>query len=127
MPPTYQPPPGYPPPPAGYAPPTGSVPPATGYLPATYAGAAVGVGIMSQFGGIAAWSIILGVVSIGVPIVTGLTTGGTVTYFYVLPIFGVIRGFVAVTRGKVLGGVVGIVLNVIGGLISLLASGVFFH
>jgi hypothetical protein len=56
--------------------------------------------------------------------VTGLTTGGSYTFFYVLPIFGLIRGVQAVTRGQVIGGGVGIVLNVIGGIISLLASGI---
>jgi hypothetical protein len=75
--------------------------------------------MMSQFRGVALWSVILGVLSVGVPIVTGLTSGSGVVYFYVLPIFGFIRGVQAVTRGQVIGGVVGIVLNAIGGLISL--------
>jgi len=79
---------------------------------------------MSQFRGLAAWSVILGVVSVGVPIVTFFAAGGTVTFFYVLPIFGLIRGVQALTRGQVIGGGVGIVLNVIGGIISLLASGI---
>ncbi len=74
---------------------------------------------MSQFTGMALWSVILGVLSVGVPILTGLTSGGHVVYFYVIPIFGLIRGIQAVTRGLVIGGIVGIVLNVIGGLISL--------
>jgi hypothetical protein len=106
----YTPPPGAP----GYAPPTG------------YAPLQTGAGIMSQFTGRAAWSIVLGVLSVGVPIVTGLTSNSTF-YFYVLPIFGFIRGVQAVTRGQVIGGIVGIVLNCIGGLISLMVSGVFFH
>ena len=104
----YAPPPGAP----GYAPPTG------------YAPLQTGAGIMSQFRGLAAWSVVLGVVSVGVPIVTFFSAGGTVTFFYVLPIFGFIRGVQAVTRGQLIGGGVGIVLNVIGGIISLLASGI---
>jgi hypothetical protein len=80
---------------------------------------AAGPSLMTQFRGMAGWSIILGVVSVGVPIVTGLTTGGSVVYFYVLPIFGLIRGVQAIMRGQVLGGIVGIVLNILGGLISL--------
>jgi hypothetical protein len=77
-----------------------------------------GAGIMSQFTGMALWSVILGLLSVGVPILTGLT-GGHIVYFYIIPIFGLIRGIQAVTRGLVIGGTVGIVLNVIGGLISL--------
>jgi hypothetical protein len=73
---------------------------------------------MSQFTGMARWSVILGVLSVGVPILTGLTSNGHIVYFYVIPIFGFIRGIQAVTRGQVIGGVVGIVLNAIGGLIS---------
>lgn len=81
-----------------------------------------GVNIMSQFKGIALWSVILGLLSVGVPIVTGLTSGGSVVYFYVLPIFGFIRGIQAVTRGQVIGGIVGIALNVLGGIISLILA-----
>jgi hypothetical protein len=88
--------------------------------------AAGGLGLASQFGGRALWSIILGLVSVGVPIATGLTTGGSFTFFYVLPIFGVIRGFQAIGKGQVIGGIVGIALNAIGGLISLWASGLLF-
>jgi len=73
---------------------------------------------MSQFTGMALWSVILGVLSVGVPILTSVA-GGQIVYFYVIPIFGLIRGIQAVTRGLVVGGIVGIVLNVIGGLISL--------
>jgi hypothetical protein len=86
--------------------------------PAGRTGLQSGAGIMSQFTGMALWSVILGLASVGVPIVTSLA-GGHIVYFYVIPIFGLIRGIQAVTRGLVIGGVVGIVLNVIGGLISL--------
>jgi len=74
---------------------------------------------MSQFTGFARWSIILGLLSVGVPIVSGLISGGSVFYFYILPIFGLIRGVQAVTRGQLIGGIVGIVLNIMGGLLSL--------
>ena len=86
-----------------------------------------GVTIASQFTGMAMWSVILGALAVGVPILTLLTTGGHIVYFYVIPIFGFIRGIQAVTRGQVIGGVVGIVLNILGGLISLIASGVLFR
>jgi hypothetical protein len=123
MPPSYQPAPVSYQPAQGYAPTPGYIPPASGYAPAVY-GAAAGFSLMSQFTGIALWSIILGAVSVGVPIATYLSTGGTVTFFYVLPIVGLIRGFTAISRGQVIGGMVGMGLNAIGGLISLFASGV---
>jgi hypothetical protein len=72
-----------------------------------------GAGLIFQFGGAAGWSVILGLISIGVPFLTkGL--------FNVMPIFGLIAGIRAVTRFRVIGGIVGIALNVIGGLIALL-------
>jgi len=74
---------------------------------------------MSQFTGMALWSVVLGALAVGVPVLTALSNNGHILYFYVIPIFGFIRGIQAVTRGQLIGGVVGIVLNAIGGLISL--------
>lgn len=74
-------------------------------------------GIMSQFTGAALGSIVAGALSIGVPIFSTF-------YFPVLPIFGVLSGFRAIMRGKLIGGLVGIALNVVGGIISLMASGI---
>src|SRR6266851_5306445 len=102
------PPPGSPPPtPPGYQPPPQSfsdIPPsaqgygmppgAPGYgnvPPAGYPQARPGISLTSQFTGIAMWSMI----------------------------FGFIRGVQAATRGQVIGGIVGIVLNVLGGIISV--------
>jgi hypothetical protein len=121
MPPNYQPPQqsfsDIPPSAPGYGMPPGA--PGYGYVPPTgYPTTRPGISLMSQFTGMAMWSIILGVVSVGVPVVTGLFTGGGVVYFYILPIFGFIRGVQAVTRGQVIGGIAGIVLNIIGGLLS---------
>ena len=119
------PPPGTPP--AGQPPaspsysdiPYGPAPGTPGYVPPTrYSPLQTSAGIMSQFTGMALWSVVLGVLSVGVPIVTALTSNGHIVYFYVIPIFGFIRGIQAVTRGQVIGGIVGIVLNAIGGLIS---------
>jgi hypothetical protein len=73
-------------------------------------------GLLGQFGGAAAWSIGFGVVSIVVPLVSTF-------YFPVMPIFGIINGFRAIQRGRMIGGIVGIVLNIVGGLMSLLVSG----
>jgi hypothetical protein len=94
--------------------------PGYGYVPPTgYPTTRPGITLMSQFTGTAMWSIILGLLSVGVPVVTGLMSNGSTFYFYILPIFGFIRGVQAVTRGQVIGGIVGIVLNIIGGLLSL--------
>jgi hypothetical protein len=78
--------------------------------------AAGGAAILYQLGGPAAWSIGFGLVSIVVPLVTDY-------YFPILPIAGGLGAIQAIRRGRVIGGVIGIVLNLIGGLVSLLASG----
>jgi hypothetical protein len=123
-PPPFQPPPGYlPPPPTnmpppGYAPQspptdyTGQVPPP--YMPVAAVGA--GTSLLSQFRGAAAWSVGFGVVSIVVPLVSSF-------YFPIMPIIGALNGVRAIQRGRVIGGIVGLVLNGIGGLIALIASG----
>ncbi len=95
--------------------------------PAGYPQGRPGISLTSQFTGLAMWSIILGALSVGVPLATGLMSNGGGYYFYVLPIFGFIRGVQAVTRGQMIGGIVGIVLNILGGLISVISSGLLFH
>jgi len=79
--------------------------------------AAVGAGgaLMSQFGGPALWSIGFGVVSIIVPFFANF-------YFPIMPIVGALNGVRAIQRGRVIGGIVGLVLNGIGGLVTLFAS-----
>jgi hypothetical protein len=121
MPPNYQPPQqsfsDIPPSAPGYGMPPGT--PGYGYVPPTgYPTTRPGITLMSQFTGMAMWSIILGLISIGVPVVTGMTGNSGAYYFYVLPIFGFIRGVQAVTRGQLIGGITGIVLNIFGGIIS---------
>lgn len=69
---------------------------------------------MYQFGGFGGWSVLLGLASIVVPIAFGYV-------FYVLPVFGIIAGVRAIMRGRIIGGIVGIVLNCIGGLITIVA------
>jgi hypothetical protein len=114
------PPPGYAPPPPGYAPPPqGYAPPPQGYqqpMPPGMVAAGGGIALMQQFGGPAAWSIILGVVGIIVPFVFNF-------YFPLLPIFGIISGIRAIQRGRVIGGAVGIAVNLLAGLVALFASG----
>ena len=72
--------------------------------------------LMQQFGGPAAWSIGLGVVGIVVPLFFSF-------YFPLLPIFGFISGIRAIMRGRLIGGIVGIVVNALAGLVALVASG----
>ena len=79
-------------------------------LPTRAAGAA---GLMSQLRGNAGWGILLGVICIVVPFVFNRV-------FFFLPILGLIAAIQAIRRGKLIGGIVGIVLNVIGGIITLL-------
>jgi hypothetical protein len=69
-----------------------------------------------QFGGAAAWSMGFGLVAIVVPLMSSF-------YFPILPIFGFINAIRAIRSGRLVGGIIGIVLNLFGGLVSLLASG----
>lgn len=113
-PPPFQPPPGYLPPPADIPPPGYSVLAPPPYMPVAAVGA--GATLMSQFGGAAAWSIGLGLVSIVVPLVSTF-------YFPIMPLIGAVNGVRAIQRGRVIGGIVGLALNAIAGIIALIASG----
>jgi hypothetical protein len=79
-------------------------------------GAVGGFNFMQQFGGAAAWSIGLGIVGIIVPLVVNF-------YFPLLPIIGFINAIRAIQRGRLIGGIVGIVVNALAGLVALFASG----
>jgi hypothetical protein len=81
------------------------------------AAAAAGAGsILYQFGGPALYSILAGLGSIALPLFAD-------RYFIVLPIFGALAGFRAIQRGRLLGGLAGIALNILGAIMSLFASG----
>jgi hypothetical protein len=67
--------------------------------------------LMSQFTGDAFWSVGVGVVSVVVPFVFNRV-------FFFLPLIGLFYGIRAIRRGRVVGGIVGVVLNVIAGLIA---------
>ena len=71
---------------------------------------------MQQFSGAALWSIGLGIVGIIVPFVANF-------YFPLLPIIGLIQGIRAIQRGRLIGGIVGIAVNLLAGLVALFASG----
>lgn len=75
-----------------------------------------GISLMQQFGGPAGASVLLGLIGIVVPFVANF-------YFPLLPIFGLISAVRAIQRGRLIGGIVGIVLNLIAGLVALIASG----
>ena len=126
--------PAYPPPPSpgGSPPPQVQMPPPPDYMqpyvqqqppytPQAYGpspgvvGGAMAGGVIYQLGGPAAWSIGFGVVSVIAPFTFGY-------YFPILPIAGAISGVRALQRGRVIGGIIGICVNVLGGLVSLLAS-----
>jgi len=128
-PPAYPPPPGAPPPSGTPPPPVYQGPSAPDYVQPylqqqPYAGqqqpypaaGPMGVGgaagILSQFTGRAAWSCGIGVVTIVAPFFFNFV-------FYLLALVGLIYGIQAIRRGQLIGGIVGIVLNVIGGLITI--------
>lgn len=118
------PPPNLPPPPfqgPGFAAPSLQPPqPYPGYQPQWSAAPAASVGLggagalLYQFGGAAGWSVGFGLVSIVSPFVTGF-------YFPVMPVVGGINALRAMQRGRLLGGAVGLGLNLLGGLVSILA------
>lgn len=72
--------------------------------------------ILYQFGGRAIYANIAGVAAIAAPFVTGF-------YFPILPIFGLIASVRAIQGGRLLGGIVALGLNLMGGIVSLWASG----
>ena len=77
-------------------------------------------GLLYQFSGPAAWAIGFGLVSIVVPIVSNY-------YFPILPIAGLISSVRASQRGRLIGGVIGIVVNILGGIVSLISSGLILR
>ena len=87
----------------------GQVPPP--YLPVAAAG--TGLNLMSQFSGDALWSVGFGLAATIVPFVLNRV-------FFFLPLIGLFYGVRAIMRGRMIGGIVGIVLNVIGGIITLI-------
>jgi hypothetical protein len=94
-------------------------------LPAT--AAVLGAGALTagfawrqQLGGAAGWSIGLGLASMIAPLTVGF-------FFPIMPLIGFLNAFRAIQRGRLIGGVIGIVLNALGGLVTLFASGIIFR
>jgi small-conductance mechanosensitive channel len=71
------------------------------------------VGILAQFEPPALWAIIAGLITVIAPIFFGWV-------FFWLPIVAVITGVRAIMAGKLIGGIVGIVLGAIGGILTLI-------
>ncbi len=69
-----------------------------------------------QFGGSAAWAIGFGLVAIVTPFLSSF-------YFRIFPIAGVISGIRVLMHGRLIGGGIGLALNIFAALLSLLASG----
>ena len=121
--PPYQVPPGYHVPP-GYQGPTAPdyVAPYQYQQPAPSGSLALGAilsspgALLYQFGGYALYSCIAGLAAIIVPFVAGF-------YFPILPIIGLLNGARAIQRGRVIGGIAGLILSALGGVVSLFASG----
>jgi hypothetical protein len=89
-----------------------------GQMPQAYPMGRPGVSMMTQFTGPALWSIILGLASILVPFIFNYV-------FFLLPIIGLLGAVQAFRTGRVIGGIVGTVLNLIGGAITIFA--LFVH
>ena len=119
--PPMSPPPPYQGLPPGYQPPP-TPPGSPGYMLQGIAPAA-GLGLGAQIAG-ARSSIIVGVIGILVPIIWAVVSTNSTFYFYILPIFGLYYGARAMGRGFVVGGIIGIVLNLVAGFINLTAAGV---
>ena len=69
-------------------------------------------GLLSQVTGAAGIGILLGLATVIVPLVFGYV-------FYVLPIAGFLAGIAAIRRNQLIGGIVAIVLNALGGVLTL--------
>lgn len=72
--------------------------------------------LMFQFGGPAAWSIAFGLVAIVTPFMSSF-------YFKFVPAVGIISAIRALMRGRLIGGGIGLALNVIAAVVNLMASG----
>lgn len=68
--------------------------------------------IFYQFGGSAIYPMIAGVLTVGVPLLFN-------RYYIILPIAGIVSGLRAMSRGRLLGGLVGTGLCVLGGIFTL--------
>jgi hypothetical protein len=73
-------------------------------------------GLAFQLGGAALWAMGFGLAAILAPLFTTF-------YFPILPLAGLLNAYRALRSGRTAGGVLGIALNILGGVMSLFASG----
>src|SRR3954453_11244299 len=99
--------------PPTYAPPPPSSPYGQPGIPQPIGPAPVGASILRQFTGPAAVGILLGLATVLVPLVWGYV-------FYVLPIAGFLAGIAAIRRGQLIGGIIGVILNAMGAILTLI-------
>jgi hypothetical protein len=104
------------PPPPAYAPPPPAPGPGAMPQPIGPSSGMSTAGLLSQITGVAGLGILFGLATVIVPIVFGWV-------FYVLPIAGFLAGVEAVRRGQLIGGILAIVLNAMGAMLTLI--GVF--
>jgi hypothetical protein len=89
-----------------------------GQMPQAYPMGRPGISMMTQFTGPALWSIIVGLAGILVPLFFNYV-------FFLLPIVGLLSAVQAFRTGRVIGGIVGVVLNLIAGVLTII--GLFVH
>jgi len=109
---------GDPTPQAWDAPPTSAPPPPSSPygqpgIPQPIGPTPAGASILRQVTGTAAIGILLGLATVIVPLVWGYV-------FYVLPIAGFLAGITAIRRGQLIGGIVGVILNAMGAILTLI-------
>ena len=100
-------------PPAYAPPPPAAAPYGQPGIPQPIGPAPAGASILRQFTGTALVGILLGLATVIVPLVWGYV-------FYVLPIAGFLAGIAAIRRGQLIGGIVGVVLNAMGAVLTLI-------
>jgi hypothetical protein len=100
-------------PPAYAPPPPAAAPYGHPGMPQPIGPAPAGASILRQFTGTALVGILLGLATVIVPLVWGYV-------FYVLPIAGFLAGIAAIRRGQLIGGIVGVVLNAMGAVLTLI-------
>ena len=100
-------------PPPVYAPPPPPIPYGQPGIPQPIGPAPIAAVILQQLRGTALVGIILGLATVIVPLVWHYV-------FYVLPIAGFLAGISAVRRGQLIGGIIAIVLNAMGAILTLI-------
>jgi len=99
--------------PPAYAPPPPPGPYGQPGIPQPIGPAPVGASILRQLTGTAGIGILLGLATVIVPLVWGYV-------FYVLPVAGFLAGITAIRRGQLIGGIIAVILNAMGAILTLI-------